>query len=453
MKSKLPLVILLACNLTLFSQVMSYSDQAVLFSTEDHLGTARYMGMGGAFGALGNDLTAVEINPAGVAVYNRSEFATTITYRESKINSTFYDNTINNRDDYFRFAQIGGVASWETFGNPDVYRFSMGFNYSVIKDYNNNYVTQGNSGVPEFVDDPFLNYDDDPNNDVFYTNVDDQYFVNYTSGINDRFTFSFGTLYKEKFYLGASMAFHHINFYQNTVYEELNNDGNGDFLDAYNNQTLSTYGNGFNFGLGAIILPTENLRVGLSYQSPVWYNLSERFNEYLDIILTNTDEVYVETYDPNYYDYKLKTPSKFNGSLAYVFGSAGLISLDYIYQNYSNTTLQPSSFFIDENQDLSTGLRNTSTVKVGTEWRYNIFSFRAGYRYIQSPYRNVGTAFDLNGYSLGLGIRFTPNFGLDFAYDTATYEDQYQFLDIPGVDPAQLDVTNSRFTSSLVVNF
>jgi long-subunit fatty acid transport protein len=115
--------------------------------------------------------------------------------------------------------------------------------------------------------------------------------------------------------------------------------------------------------------------------------------------------------------------------------------------------LQPSSFFIDENQDLSTGLRNTSTVKVGTEWRYNIFSFRAGYRYIQSPYRNVGTAFDLNGYSFGLGIRFSPNFGLDFAYDTATYEDQYQFLDIPGVDPAQLDVTNSRFTSSLVINF
>ena len=131
----------------------------------------------------------------------------------------------------------------------------------------------------------------------------------------------------------------------------------------------------------------------------------------------------------------------------------GLISFDYTYQNFRNTTLQPSSAFIDENQDLSSGLRNTSTFKVGTEWRYNIFSFRGGYRYVQSPYREVGSDFDLNGYSFGLGIRFSPNFGLDFAYDRSTNRDQYRFLDIAGVEPAQLEVTNSRFISSLVFNF
>ena len=67
MKTKITLALLLAGNLTLFSQVLSYSDQAVLFSSEDMLGTARYMGMSGAFGALGNDLTSIEINPAAVA--------------------------------------------------------------------------------------------------------------------------------------------------------------------------------------------------------------------------------------------------------------------------------------------------------------------------------------------------------------------------------------------------
>ena len=453
MKSNILLAGLLVCQFTIYSQVMSYSDQAVLFSTEDHLGTARYMGMSGAFGALGNDLTSIEINPAAVAVYNGGEFASSLAYRDSQVKSSFYGNTINNKDDYFRFSQIGGVSSWDTYGNPDVYKFAMGFNYSVIKDYNNNYLTRGNSGVPEFVDDPFLNFDDDPNNDVFYTDVDDQIFSNYTSGINDRFTFSFGTLYKERFYLGASFAFHNINFFQNTVYEEFNNDGDGDTLDAYSNQSLSTYGNGFNFGLGTIILPTDNLRIGLSYQSPIWYNLSERYDEYLDIILSNTDDIYVESYDPNYYDYKLNTPSKFNGSIAYVFGSAGLISFDYLYQNFKSTTLKPTSFFLDENQDLSSGLRNTSTLKIGTEWRYNIVSFRAGYRMSQSPYNNVGTSFDLSGYSFGLGLRFTPNFGLDFAYDRATYEDQYQFLNIDGVEPARLDITNSRFISTLVLSF
>ena len=453
MKSKLTLALLLACNLSMFAQVLSYSDQAVLFSSEDHLGTARFMGMSGAFGALGNDITAAELNPAAIAVYNGSEFSSSIAYRDSQINSSFYGNTIGNQDDYFRFSQIGGVSSWDTFGNPDIYKFAIGFNYSVIKDYNNNFVAQGNSGVPDFVDDPFLNYDNDPSNDVFYTNVEDQYFSNYVSGINDRFTFSFGTLYKERFYFGASMAFHHIDFYQNTVYEELNNDGNGDTLDAYNNQTLSTYGNGFNFGIGTIILPTDNLRLGLSYQSPVWYNLSERYNEYLDIILSNTSDVYVENYDPNFYDYQLRTPSKFNGSLAYVFGTVGLISFDYIYQNFRNTKLQPSSAFIDENQDLSSGLNNTSTFKVGTEWRFGIVSLRGGYRMAQSPYKNATSSFDLNGYSVGLGIRFSRNFGLDFAYDRSTYDDQYRFLDIAGVEPAGLEVTNSRFISTLLLSF
>lgn len=445
--------VLVACHFSAFAQVMSYSDQAVLFSSEDQLGTARFMGMSGAFGALGNDMTAIETNPAGVAVYSGSEFTSSLAYRDSKINSSFYGTSVNNTDDYFRFSQIGGVATWDTFGNPDIFKFAMGFNYSVIKDYSNNYFTEGNSGIPEFEDDPFLNYDDDPDNDVFYSNVEDQAFSNYTSGMNDRFTFSFGTLYKERLYLGASMAFHNINFYQNTVYQELNNDGRDDFLDAYNNQTLSTYGNGFNFGIGAIILPTDNLRIGASYQSPIWYNLSERYNEYLDIVLSNTNELYVESYDPNYYDYKLKTPSKFNGSLAYVFGSVGLISFDYTYQNFRNTTLQPSSAFIDENQDLSDGLRNTSTFKIGTEWRYNIFSIRGGYRLVESPYKDAESSYDLSGYSLGLGIRFSRLIGLDFAYDRATFEDQYSFLSIPGVDPARLDVTNTRFISTLLITF
>jgi long-subunit fatty acid transport protein len=453
MKSKFMLAFLLAGNLSLFSQVLSYSDQAVLFSSEDPLGTARFMGMSGAFGALGNDLTSIEINPAAVAVYNGSEFTSSLAYRNTDINSTFYGTTTGIQDDYFRFSQIGGVSAWDNFGNPDIFKFSVGFNYSVIKDYNNNFVAQGNSGVPEFLEDPFLNYDDDPDNDVFYTEVEDQRFSNYTSGINDRFTFSFGTLYKERFYLGASMAFHHINFYQNTEYQEINNDGAGDFLDAFNNQSLSTYGNGFNFGIGTIILPTDNLRIGLAYQSPIWYNLSERFNEYLDIVLSNTSEVYVESYDPNYYDYKLRTPSKFNGSLAYVFGSAGLISFDYSYQNFRNTQLQPSGAFIEENQDLNSGLRNTSTFKVGTEWNFNIISLRGGYRLVQSPYRDAGSSFDLNGYSLGLGIRFSRNFGLDFAYDQSSYDDQYRFLNIPGVEPARLEVNNSRFISTLLLSF
>ena len=56
---------LLILSAPLFSQG---EVDALRFSREDLLGTARAMSMGGAFGALGGDLTGVSINPAGIAV-------------------------------------------------------------------------------------------------------------------------------------------------------------------------------------------------------------------------------------------------------------------------------------------------------------------------------------------------------------------------------------------------
>ena len=455
MKRIIPLVLLFLCAIKFNAQVLSYVDQAVLFSsTENNYGTGRYMGMSGAFGALGNDMSAVDINPAGLAVYQGGEFSTTFTYRDTKINSNFYGNSINSNDDYFRFAQIGGVNTWESYGNPEIGKFAFGFNYSVVNHYDNNFIVKGNSGIPQYPEDPEFNFDDDPNNDINYVNVEEQTFYNYTSGLNDKFNFSFATQYNDIFYFGGSMAFHHIGFYQNTTYNEFSNDGSGNTMDVNNDEYLSTYGSGFNFGLGIIVKPVKNLRLGASYQSPIWYNLSERFEQRTTYWFNGAiDPEYTDYPLPNYYDYKLTTPSEFRGSLAYVFGQYGLISFDYIYKGFSNTRLQPSSNFIEENQDLSSGLRNTSSFKFGTEWKYKIMSFRGGYRVIQTPYKNSSTDFDLMGYSLGLGIKFSRRVAMDFAYDNSSYQDTYQFISEPGANPALLDVTNSRFTSSFVVVF
>ncbi len=468
MKKILLFTIIISSSIS-YSQTLSFTDQTVLFSSDDNYGTARFVAMSGAFGALGGDMTAVEINPAGLAVFTTPQFSTSLSIRNTSINSSFYGNSIRNSDDYFRFSQIGGVLTISNYSNSDWKKFTLGFNYNLVKDYDNNFIAEGNSGVPFFVEDPFLNYDRDPNNDLFYNNVDNQFFGSFISGTNDKFTFSFATEYKDLLTLGASLSFHNINFFQSTTYEELNNDGNGNLLDAFNDRSLSTYGNGFNFGIGAILKPIQNLRLGASYQSPIWYNLSENFivnsfpndpNEpyawvdgYLDIVVSNNTDTFQNITNPNFFDYQLKTPSKFTGSLAYVFGNIGLFSFDYIFQNYTNTKLQPSSVFIDENQDLAIGLRNTSSFKFGTEWRYKLLSFRGGYRLIQNPYKNSDSSFDVKGYSFGLGIKFTPSIKLDLAYDNSTYTDQYQFLDINGVEPANLDYNNDRFTSTFVISF
>ena len=74
MKNIYLLITLFLCSFFTYSQSLSYSDIAVMLSSDDNMGTARYMGLSGAFGALGGDMTAVDINPAGLAVYKNSEF-------------------------------------------------------------------------------------------------------------------------------------------------------------------------------------------------------------------------------------------------------------------------------------------------------------------------------------------------------------------------------------------
>ena len=45
---------------------------ALRYSTGDVQGTARFRAMSGAFGALGGDMSAFSINPAGSAIFNNT---------------------------------------------------------------------------------------------------------------------------------------------------------------------------------------------------------------------------------------------------------------------------------------------------------------------------------------------------------------------------------------------
>ena len=56
---------------------------AELSSTSDVIGTARYVGMGGALGALGADISAIGSNPAAIGMYRRSDIALTALIRNA----------------------------------------------------------------------------------------------------------------------------------------------------------------------------------------------------------------------------------------------------------------------------------------------------------------------------------------------------------------------------------
>ena len=66
---------------------------AYKFSQSELSGTARYMSMGGAFGALGGDISVMGANPAGLGIYRSSEIVTTLSVSSAKTNTDWAGTT------------------------------------------------------------------------------------------------------------------------------------------------------------------------------------------------------------------------------------------------------------------------------------------------------------------------------------------------------------------------
>ena len=104
---------------------------ALRFSREDLYGTARAMAMGGAFGALGGDLTGVNINPAGIAVYRSSEIVGTLnlSFEGSSVGNYDANNTKFNMDNL-------GFVGYFPLRNDVIPFINFGFSYNKLKSFN-----------------------------------------------------------------------------------------------------------------------------------------------------------------------------------------------------------------------------------------------------------------------------------------------------------------------------
>jgi long-subunit fatty acid transport protein len=443
---KLFLAVMLCVAYISNSQTLGYNDIGVLFSKENINGTARYNAMSGAFGALGGDITAIEINPAGAAVFLMSEFAASLNISNLETLASYYGNSELSENDITNLSQAGGVFVFNGYNSNSGWgKVALGFNFSIANDFENLWFTSGNSGFAPITD----FYDSDP---VVYINSDGQYFENMTDGRNNKYTFTFASEYNDNLYVGASISTYDVDFYQRFLIEEYNNDGTGNTLDVSQIQELFTFGDGVSFNLGIISKPNENVRLGLAYQSPIWYALSEDFYDFdVEVYESITDETFTDQSGINAFDYNLRTPGKLTGSFAYIFEKQGLISVDYIYKNYSNIKLSKGPFS-EENQNFNSDLESTGELRIGTEWRFDNFSLRGGYHIEKSPYKNALDSDDIEGYSLGAGFKFRGG-KIDLSYqkytNTAPYNIYSQFNQ---VDAAELDFDNSKITATLVLN-
>ena len=222
---------------------------------------------------------------------------------------------------------------------------------------------------------------------------------------------------------------------------------------------LKTYGSGFSFQLGGIAKLNDFIRLGVSYDSPVWYTMNDETTQYIGTLHDYFgDGLETQSIDPRivniYEEYKIQTPDKLTGSLALIIGNNGLISFDYSRKDYSKTKYKPvnDSYFRDLNSDINNILTIANTYKLGGEFRHNQLSFRGGYRLEQSPYKDTNFYGDLKGYSLGIGYSFGST-KLDLAYETAEREYNQKLYQVGLTDTVGISNNNDLVSLSLSFNF
>jgi hypothetical protein len=83
-----------------YSQIQSYGD-------------ARFMSMGGAFGSLGANVSCINFNPAGIAMYRKGEFVFTPGVQFQNSSTTHYGTNASDFSDKLNISNIGFVAAWD----------------------------------------------------------------------------------------------------------------------------------------------------------------------------------------------------------------------------------------------------------------------------------------------------------------------------------------------------
>ena len=266
MKKFILFVAFAATTLTSYSQALGYEDLAILFSRDDQNGSARFMAMGGAFGALGGDVTSLAINPAGVSIFNGSHVSAAFQSRTSEYLATYYGTSTRTEQEYLDLTSAGAVFTFVDSYSEDWSKFAIGVNYRILADFDDTFVAQGNSGTATFQDFPF----DTNATPIVYNIGENQRFVNTFRGELSELNLTFGGTFQDKLHVGAGLNFYDLTFSQFATLLETNSDGNGNTLNADFFQDNFTAGAGFSLSAGFIYKANKNLRLGLSYQSPTW---------------------------------------------------------------------------------------------------------------------------------------------------------------------------------------
>ena len=494
-------ITLLLCGASLMASAQGTFD--VLKMSETQLnGTSRYMSMAGAFGALGGDVSAISQNPGGIGVYRKSDISVTMNLNFLSSKTPGGDKLTNTK---FWFNNVGYVGSMKI--DSDFFKyFNWGFSFNRINSFQRRYqggynvnnsltnkiaqnLTNGNWTEEDLSVDNYsgnIYYDSNapwlgilayqsyllnPNSDGSLqglatngTTGSANYYVD-EKGHTDEYNITLGGNFKNTVYWGINFGITDLDFdsYQYygedldnaMIYDYRFNDGSTTLGYAgYDFQSYQeTRGTGYNFKMGVIVRPINQLRIGAAFHTPTYYDMKDLYKVQsgFDLQVNGDDNLFqgnTETGEEGYYDeyrYTIKTPWRFIGSLAVVPSSKGMISMDYEYvgANTMRCGDEGGYNYADTEQKIKDQLQASHILRVGAEYRATQnLSLRAGYSYQTSPVKDAVKGVSNNNVDVvssnymyqydksnqyitcGLGYRY-KSFYADAAYVHQTRTSQY----------------------------
>ena len=476
-KFSLIAIIMLAASVAAGAQGM---EDALRYSEQFYVGSARTMAMGNAFTALGGDLGALGINPASSTLYNCCEFAVTggFSWNNTKgtLNGTedIYSESV--RRTKFTLPNMNVVFSLPTGRDYGLVNYTFGFGYNKTSNFNSRTFFHGYDGATSLLGNIAAGLEGVENTELtaedafdvgYCTNQEilayDAFLVNpyhgmsnsyigateneWTDGLGvehplyksyDRTTsggiydmqFNFGMNFNDRLYLGANLNVKMVDYMEDLWYGE--EAQKGDWYDSgfkamKCNYWQQTSGAGVNMQLGAIWVPADYLRLGISYTTPTLYTLTDSWQETMQSTFPDNLPEYrsVDTQSPLLsYEYNLRAPSRLSLGAALVFGRSGLISADLERVNLNKMRLSDNygyaDTFNDVNADIADYCSSCNIFRIGGEMNIvNDFALRAGY---------TGYFYNVPGYqyvSFGIGKRLSENSSLDLAFRTSL-ADKYE---------------------------
>ena len=265
------------------------------YSIDNPNGTARFEAMGGAFGALGGDLSAININPASSSVFNDNEYGFTLATQKKSNNSIFFGNPAATNNSKFSFNQGGGVWLLKNYGEGKIKKLSFSINAQTNNSYddfieirgkntinsidkfflnnsngfNADDLSVGNnetvSGVYKFLGQNYgysaqqaflayqaylLNFDVNTNSFVSQARYDsgvDQRHILESKGVNTKYNLNISMQFKEDYYFGLNINTHEIRSETYTIHKESNFSVNSPINEITFENSIVTGGEGFSF--------------------------------------------------------------------------------------------------------------------------------------------------------------------------------------------------------------